>query len=136
MKIQSGKNPRARRAFTLLEVMFAVVAFFSASFAILALVSNSLRKRAAVAAADGGRGRAGRPVVADQLARRRRGIRRLERLARQAISGLHLDVQHSGSADEQTVSSGFHRAARFGDKPVVAKMSILLFRPAFAGGQS
>lgn len=34
--------PTARRAFTLIEVMFAMVAFCTAMFAILALVSNSL----------------------------------------------------------------------------------------------
>ena len=41
MKIQTQITRRIRGAFTLLEVMFAVIAFFTASFAILALVSTS-----------------------------------------------------------------------------------------------
>lgn len=42
MKIQPAKIRALRRAFTLIEVMFAVMAFFVATFAILALVSQSL----------------------------------------------------------------------------------------------
>ena len=42
MKNQFAWARTAHRAFTLLEVMFAVVAFCVATFAILALVSNSL----------------------------------------------------------------------------------------------
>jgi Tfp pilus assembly protein PilV len=42
MKIQPAKIRALRRAFTLIEVMFAVIAFFIATFAILGLVSQSL----------------------------------------------------------------------------------------------
>jgi hypothetical protein len=42
MKNQIAGTRTAHRAFTLLEVMFAVTAFCMATFAILALVSNSL----------------------------------------------------------------------------------------------
>jgi len=42
MKIQSPRTQTIRRAFTLIEVMFAVGAFTIAMFSILALVSNSL----------------------------------------------------------------------------------------------
>jgi prepilin-type N-terminal cleavage/methylation domain-containing protein len=42
MKLPVAKIKTARRGFTLLEVMFAVVAFCTATFAILALVSQSL----------------------------------------------------------------------------------------------
>ena len=42
MKTQTDRPRTARSAFTLLEVMFAMVAFCTAIFVILALVSNSL----------------------------------------------------------------------------------------------
>ena len=42
MKTQADRPRTHRRAFTLLEVMFAMVAFCTAMFVILALVSNSL----------------------------------------------------------------------------------------------
>ncbi len=66
MKKQITGARIARRAFTLLEVMFAMVAFCMATFVILALVSNSLSQRAPVAAADGGRGSVGGRIVANQ----------------------------------------------------------------------
>jgi hypothetical protein len=42
MKLPASKTKTSRSAFTLLEVMFAVVAFCTATLAILALVSQSL----------------------------------------------------------------------------------------------
>ena len=42
MKLPAAKTKTARGGFSLLEVMFAVVAFCTATFAILALVSQSL----------------------------------------------------------------------------------------------
>ncbi len=42
MKPRSAKTKTPRDGFTLIEVMFAVVAFCTATFAILALVSQSL----------------------------------------------------------------------------------------------
>lgn len=42
MKIQSPRTQTIRYAFTLIEVMFAVAAFAIAMFSILALISNSL----------------------------------------------------------------------------------------------
>lgn len=43
MKISQGHRGAISRAFTLIEVMIAVAIFFSCMFAILALVSSSLR---------------------------------------------------------------------------------------------
>lgn len=42
MKTPSSRTPASHRAFTLIEVMFAVAAFCIAMFSIMALISNTL----------------------------------------------------------------------------------------------
>jgi hypothetical protein len=134
MKIQFAKNLRARHAFTLLEVMFAVVAFFAASFAILALVSTSLGSARLLQQpmVDGGE-------VAGQLSQTNSLVEGEESGDLSELLGKQYQ-DYSWTYDIEEVQTNklfqvdFIVQRNSGDKPVVSKMSILLFRPASPAG--
>jgi hypothetical protein len=134
MKIQTGRWQTVRRAFTLLEVMFAVVAFCTASFAILALVSTSLRNAQMLQ----------RPMVdAGELAGQ---LSQTNSLVEGGESGDLSELlgkkyqEYTWTYDIQEVQTNKLFQVDFivqrdsGGKPVVSKMSILLFRPASPAG--
>jgi hypothetical protein len=134
MNIQTGKGQTVRRAFTLMEVMFAVIVFCTASFAILALLSTSLRNARALQ----------QPIVdAGELAGQ---LSLTNSLVEGEESGDLSDLlgkEYQGytwTYDIQEVQTNKLFQVDFivqhdsGDKPVVAKMSILLFRPASPAG--
>ena len=134
MKIKSAKSPRARRAFTLLEVMFAVAAFFAASFAILALVSTSLQSARMLQQpmVDAGE-------VASWLSQTNSLVEGDESGDLSDLLGKKYqdynwtyDVQEAQSNKLFQVDFVVQRDS--GDKPVVSKMSILLFRPQSPAG--
>jgi hypothetical protein len=134
MKIQSGKNPRTRRAFTLLEVMFAVVAFFAASFAILALVSTSLASARLLQQpmVDGGE-LAGQLSQTNSLVEGEESGDLSELLGNQYQDYTWTyDIQEAQT--NKLFQVDFIVQRNSGDKPVVSKMSILLFRPASPAG--
>jgi type II secretory pathway pseudopilin PulG len=130
MKIQIQ---RKRAAFTLIEVMFAVIAFFMASFAILALVSSSLHNARYLQ----------RPMVdAGELASQ---LIQTNRLVEGTVSGNLADVlgdaykNYTWTYDINEVQTNKLFQVDFivqrdDNKAVVSKMSILLFRPASAAG--
>jgi hypothetical protein len=133
MKIQTKKIRRARRAFTLLEVMFAVIAFFTASFAILALVSNTLHNARSLQ----------RPIVdAGELAA---DLSQTNQLVEGEESGNLSELlgdtyrNYTWTRDiEEEQSNKLFRVdfilQRDDNKAVVSKMSILLFRPSSQPG--
>ncbi|MDE3066317.1 MAG: hypothetical protein KGJ60_02070 [Verrucomicrobiota bacterium] len=124
-----------RRAFTLLEVMFAIVAFCTATFAILALVSSALRNARALEQpmVDAG-------AVAGELS-----------LTNQLVEGTEdgnlgdllgddyqnyrytYDVEEVETNKLFRVDLSVRRTDRPGD-PVVSKMSTLFFRPHSPAG--
>jgi hypothetical protein len=129
MKIQT-----IRRAFTLLEVMFAVILFCTASFAILALISTSLRGARALQ----------RPMVdagelAGQLSQTNSLIEGeesgdLSELLGKGYEGYTWTYDIREVQTNKLFQVDFIVQNDFGDKPVVSKMSILLFRPASPAG--
>ncbi|MGD1088719.1 MAG: hypothetical protein ABR955_08335 [Verrucomicrobiota bacterium] len=134
MKIQTGKWQTIRRAFTLLEVMFAVILFCTASFAILALISTSLRGARALQ----------RPMVdagelAGQLSQTNSLIEGeesgdLSELLGKGYEGYTWTYDIREVQTNKLFQVDFIVQNDFGDKPVVSKMSILLFRPASPAG--
>ncbi|MGB7769968.1 MAG: type II secretion system protein [Verrucomicrobiia bacterium] len=123
MKIQT-----ARRAFTLIEVMFAVVAFAIAMFAILTLVSNSLADAR----------RLQRPMVdAGEVASWLSQTNLVEGTHTENLGDLlgTTYASYSCTYDIEEVQSNklfrvdFIIQSDSGDKPVVSQMSILLFSP-------
>ncbi len=133
MKIQFAKNFRAD-AFTLLEVMFAVVAFCAASFAILALVSTSLGSARLLQQpmVDGGE-------VAGQLSQTNSLVEGEESGDLSELLGKqYQDYSYTYDIEEVETNKLFQVdfiiQRNSGGKPVVSKMSILLFRPASAAG--
>jgi hypothetical protein len=134
MKNQIAGTRTTPRAFTLLEVMFAVAAFCMATFAILALVSNSL----------GNARRLQRPMVdAGALAGELSQTNQLvERIASGNLNRLLGDTYqgYTWTRDIREVQTNklfqvdFIIQGASGDKPVVSKMSILLFRPNSPAG--
>jgi hypothetical protein len=134
MKVAFAKNPSSRRAFTLLEVMFAVVAFFAASFAILALVSTSLGSARLLQQpmVDGGE-------LAGQLSQTNSLVEGEESGDLSELLGNQYQ-DYTWTYDVQEVQTNklfqvdFIVQRNSGDKPVVSKMSILLFRPASPAG--
>jgi hypothetical protein len=134
MKIQFTKKPRAHHAFTLLEVMFAVAAFFVASFAILALISTSL----------GSAHELQQPMVdagelAGQLSQTNSLVEGEESGDLSELLGKEYQ-DYTWTRDIREVQSNKLFQVDFvvqhdsGNKPVVSKMSILLFRPASPAG--
>jgi hypothetical protein len=117
-----------------LEVMFAVAAFFAASFAILALVSTSLRSARLLQ----------QPMVdAGELAGQ---LSQTNSLVEGEESGNLSDLlgkryqDYDWTYDIEEVQTNKLFQVDFivqrdsGNKPVVSKMSILLFRPASPAG--
>jgi hypothetical protein len=134
MKTQTAGTRTTHRAFTLLEVMFALVAFCTATFAILSLVSNSLNnaRRLQRPMVDAG-------AVAGELS-----------LTNQIVEGLEsgdmsefLGKSYQGyrwTRDKREVQTNKLYQVDFivqspdAGRPVVSKMSILLFRPNSPAG--
>jgi hypothetical protein len=134
MKIQSPKNFHARRAFTLLEVMFAVAAFFAASFAILALVSTSLGSARLLQRpmVDGGE-LAGQLSLTNSLVEGD-GSGDLSELLGKKYEDYMWTYDIREVQTNKLFQIDFIIQRNSGDKPVVSKMSILLFRPASPAG--
>jgi type II secretory pathway pseudopilin PulG len=134
MKIQIAGTQTARRAFTLLEVMFAVVAFSTATFAILALVSNSLgnARRLQRPMVDAG-------VLAGELSQTNQLVEGVvsddlgNQLGR-AYQGYKWTRDIREAQTNKLFQADFIIQNNSGDKPVVSKMSILLFRPNSPAG--
>jgi type II secretory pathway pseudopilin PulG len=130
MKIQTARTKPARRAFTLLEVMFALVAFCTATFVILALVSNSLADAR----------RLQRPMLdAGALAAELSQYSQLVTGIKSGNLGDELGDAYQGytwTRDIQRAETNKLFQADFiiqsttGDKRAVTKMSILLFSPS------
>lgn len=134
MKIRTDRPPATQSAFTLLEVMFALVAFCTATFVILALVANSLAgaRRLQRPMVDAG-------VLAAQLSQTNQlveGVRSgsLDELLGNSYQG------YTWTSDIEEVQSNklfqvdFIVQSDSGDKPVISKMSILLFCPNSPAG--
>jgi hypothetical protein len=123
-----------RSAFTLLEVMFAMVAFCTATFVILALVSNSLAgaRRLQRPMVDAG-------VLAAELSQTNQlveGVRsgRLDELLGNAYQGYTWTRDIEEVQTNKLFQVDFIVQSDSGDKPVVSKMSILLFSPNSQAG--
>jgi type II secretory pathway pseudopilin PulG len=134
MKTQTERTRTARRAFTLLEVMFAMIAFCTATFVILALVSNSLAgaRRLQRPMVDGG-------VLAAVLSETNQlveGVRsgRLDELLGNSYQGYTWTRDIEEVQSNKLFQVDFIVQSDSGDKPVVSKMSILLFRPNSQAG--
>ena len=129
MRLPSAKTKPARGGFTLLEVMFAVVAFCTATFAILALVSQSLEiaRRLQRPMVDAG-------LVASQLSLTNilvEGVSSgdLGELLGDAYKGYTWDY----AVDEAQTNRLFQALIVIqrggGSGPVVSKMTVLFYRP-------
>jgi len=116
---------RTARAFTLIEVMIALLIFFMAVFTILALLSNTLRNARALQ-----RKHVDSGMVAAQLSI-------TNRLSEQLEEGDFGDAypDHNWTSDTyEAGSNGLFQVdiivqRRGGNNPVESKLSILLFRP-------
>ncbi|HLZ55204.1 MAG TPA: hypothetical protein VKS19_12045 [Verrucomicrobiae bacterium] len=134
MKTRTDRPRTTSRAFTLLEVMFAMVAFCTATFVILALVSNSLANAR----------RLQRPMVdAGVLAAELSQTNQLIEGVKSGDLGDSLGNAYQGytwTRDVEEVQTNklfqvdFIVQSDSVDKPVVSKMSILLFRPGSPAG--
>jgi prepilin-type N-terminal cleavage/methylation domain-containing protein len=133
MKIQSPRTQTIRRAFTLIEVMFAVTAFAIAMFSILALVSNSLAdaRRLQRPMVDAG-------VVASWLSQTNlvEGTYHvnLGDLLGDTYNGYNCTYDIEEVQTNKLFQVDFVIQSNSGDKPVVSKMSILLFSPNSQAG--
>ena len=134
MKNQIAGTRTVHRAFTLLEVMFAVVAFSMATFAILALVSNSLSnaRRLQRPMVDAG-------AVAGELSQTNQlvegiGSGGLNHLLGDTYQGYTWAREIREVQTNRLFQVDFIIQGASGDKPVVSKMSILLFRPNSPAG--
>jgi hypothetical protein len=134
MKAQADRPPTTRSAFTLLEVMFAMVVFCTATFVILALVSNSLA----------GARRLQRPMVdagalAAELSQTNQlveGVKSgsLDELLGDSYQGYTWTYDIEEVQSNKLFQVDFIVQNNSGDKPVISKMSILLFRPLSPAG--
>ncbi len=134
MKTRTDRPQTTCRAFTLLEVMFAMVAFCTATFVILALVSNSLANAR----------RLQRPMVdAGVLAAELSQTNQLIEGVKSGDLGDSLGNAYQGytwTRDVEEVQTNklfqvdFIVQSDSVDKPVVSKMSILLFCPNSPAG--
>src|ERR1700720_3809527 len=134
MKMKYTPQKKIRHAFTLLEVMFAVVAFCTASFVILALVSDSLRSAHLLQ----------QPMVdagelAGQLSQTNALVEGEESGDLSELLGkTYQDYTWTHVIQEVQTNKLFQVdfivQRDSGGKPVVSKMSILLFRPASPAG--
>ncbi|HLX94862.1 MAG TPA: prepilin-type N-terminal cleavage/methylation domain-containing protein [Verrucomicrobiae bacterium] len=132
MKMRIGP-PMFRRGFTLLEVMFAMVAFCTAMFVILALVSNSLAnaRRLQRPLLDAG-------VVAAELSQTNlvTGIHHVDlgELLGNTYNGYICTYDIEEVESNKLFQVDFIVQSNSGDKPVVSKMSTLLFSPNSPAG--
>ena len=121
--------PPRRGGFTLLEVMFAVIAFCTATFAILALVSQSLNiaRRLQRPMVDAG-------MVASELSLTNKLV---EGTAsgdlRDLLGDAYKDYTWDYAVDEAETNRLFQVVivlqSKEGNKPVVSKMTVLFYRP-------
>lgn len=134
MKSRFDRLRAERGAFTLLEVMFAMIAFCTATFVILALVSNSLAnaRRLQRPMVDAG-------VLASVLSQTNQLVEGeksgdLDDLLGKAYQGYRWtrDIQEVQS--NKLFQVDFIVQGDNGNKPVLSKMSILLFRPNSPAG--
>ena len=134
MKIQTVGTRTTHRAFSLLEVMFALVAFCTATFVILALVSTSLNnaRRLQRPMVDAG-------VLAGELSQTNQIVEGTgsgdlgDQLGR-AYQGYRWTHDIREVQTNKLFQVDFIIQNNSGDKPVVSKMSILLFRPNSPAG--
>lgn len=134
MKPPTARTQTRRHAFTLLEVMFAMVAFCTATFVILSLVSNSLANAR----------RLQRPLLdAGALATVLSQTNQLVEGEKSGDLGDLLGNSYQGyrwTRDIREVQSNklfqvdFIVQNNSGNKAVVSKMSLLLFRPNSPAG--
>jgi type II secretory pathway pseudopilin PulG len=134
MKIRTDRPPTTQSAFTLLEVMFALVAFCTATFVILALVANSLAgaRRLQRPMVDAG-------VLAADLSQTNQlieGVRSgsLDELLGNSYQGYTWTRDIEEVQTNKLFQVDFIVQSDSGEKPVVSKMSILLFRPNSPAG--
>jgi len=134
MRLPAANVKSAPGGFTLLEVMFAVVAFCTATFAILALVSQSLdmARRLQRPMVDAG-------LVASELSLTNRFIEGTEsgdlgELLGDAYKGYTWDY-----AIDEVQTNHLYQAViviqrNEGSRPVVSKMTVLFYRPDSPAG--
>jgi hypothetical protein len=129
MKPPAPKTKTARGGFTLLEVMFAVVAFCTASFAILALVSQSLdiARRLQRPMVDAG-------LVASELSLTNKlvegtGSGGLGDLLGDAYKGYTWDYAVDEAQTNRLFQVVIVIQRNEGNRSVVSKMTVLFYRP-------
>jgi type II secretory pathway pseudopilin PulG len=134
MKPPAAKTKTARGGFTLIEVMFAVVAFCAATFAILALVSQSLdiARRLQRPMVDAG-------LVASELSLTNKLVEGTESGDLGDLLGdKYKNFTYDYAIDEAQTNKLFQVVIALqsneGGKPVVSKMTILLYRPDSPAG--
>jgi hypothetical protein len=123
-----------RSGFTLLEVMFAVVAFCTATFAILALVSQSLEiaRRLQRPMVDAG-------LVASQLSLTNKLVEGvssgdLGELLGDAYKGYTWDYAVDEAQTNKLFQAVIVIQRNDGNRPVVSKMTVLFYRPDSPAG--
>jgi prepilin-type N-terminal cleavage/methylation domain-containing protein len=135
MKTQTVRAQTTRRAFTLLEVMFAMVVFCTAMFVILAMVSNLLtnaRRLQQRSMVDAG-------VLAAELSQTNQLVEGIESgnlgdLLGNAYQGYTWKYDIQEVQTNKLFQVDFIIQSDSGDRPVVSQMSILLFRPNSPAG--
>jgi hypothetical protein len=134
MKNQITGTRTAHRAFTLLEVMFAVAAFCMATFAILALVSNSLSnaRRLQRPMVDAG-AVAGELSLTNQIVEGSKSGDMNEFLGK-SYQGYTWTIYKQEVQTNKLFQVDFIVQSPDAGRPVVSKMSILLFRPNSPAG--
>jgi Tfp pilus assembly protein PilE len=134
MKTTATKTGQARGGFTLIEVMFAVVAFCTATFAILALVSQSLdiARRLQRPMVDAG-------LVVSELSLTNKLYEGTESGDLSALLGDAYKGYTWDYAVEEAQSNKLFQVvvvlqSKEGNKPVVSKMTVLFYRPDSPAG--
>ena len=134
MRLPAAKTRTARGGFTLLEVMFAVVAFCTATFAILALVSQSLEtaRRLQRPMVDAG-------LVASQLSLTNKLVEGvssgdLGELLGDAYKGYTWDYAVDEAQTNKLFQAVIVIQRNDGNRPVVSKMTVLFYRPDSPAG--
>jgi len=123
--MKNFQEPKSERAFTLLEVMIAIAIFFTCMFAILGVVSNSLRNARALQKTDVNVGMAAAQFVMTN------------KLYEGSQSGDFGDIYPDSRWDAEVTevsSNGLFRVdftaeTRVGKSVSESRLSILLFRP-------
>jgi len=134
MKLPAAKTKTARGGFTLLEVMFAVVAFCTATFAILALVSQSLdiARRLQKPMVDAG-------LVASQISLTNKLVEGvssgdLGELLGDSYKGYTWDFAIDEAQTNKLFQVVIAVQSNEGNRPVVSKMTVLFYRPDSPAG--